>query len=284
MLAAVDATPPKPRMPATTATTRNTSAQYSIDFSVGVRPETRFQTGHLHQQRRMLLGSRILGCSEADAEPNPEIIDALVFAGEAGIRSVVEHHRYLVDRIDAVAELESLAEQHVGAEALAVRSTGPELAIIEARPEEDAEGEAVIRQQDVADQLPCPGRAEIILIGVFAGIELGAERAARLQRPSDVGGEAGDPGIADRRREDHLGIDVDPVLLATGETHIVRQAAELQLAVGQVLGISARRHQESYRADAAQGRSARCPPTRRPRLRSFLRDHSSIPRLNFDAN
>src|SRR5436305_6710787 len=121
MLAAVDATPPKPRMPATTATTRNTSAQYSIDFSVGVRPERScFQAGLFHQQRRMQLGSAS-GFSETDAKPNPEIIDALILAGQAGIGGMVEHDRDLVDGIDAIAELESLTEQYVRAETFTVR-------------------------------------------------------------------------------------------------------------------------------------------------------------------
>src|SRR3954447_2342565 len=121
MLAAVDATPPKPSLPATTAITRNTSAQYSIDFSVGVRPERSVFRPVFFTNSVECNSVPLPAFSEADAEPNTEIIDALILAGQAGIGGMVEHDRDLVGRIDAIAELESLTEQYVRAETFTVR-------------------------------------------------------------------------------------------------------------------------------------------------------------------
>src|SRR5580700_4385644 len=165
--------------------------------------------------------------SEADAETNSGIVQALVLFGEASIGDMVEKGRNLVHRGDAVAEFEGLAEQHVGAEALAARVAGSEVAVVEPRAEKDAEGQAVIGPQDVADQQPAPGCSEVIVVRVFAGVELGANGPARLQGPTDISGQAGDPGIADRRGKDHLGVDINPVLLASCKVNVVVENTEL---------------------------------------------------------
>src|SRR5690348_2687574 len=115
---------------------------------------------------------------------------------------MVEKSRDLYRRRDAVADLERLAEQNVGAETLEIRLRGREMAVVEARPPEDAEGDAVIRLQDVAAELPTPGGAEIILVGVAPAVEFAAEGRARLHHPAEISRNGGRPGIAEGRLKD----------------------------------------------------------------------------------
>src|ERR1700693_3010727 len=216
--------------------------------------------------------------SEANAETDTGIVDALVLFGQAGIGDMVEKGRNLVDRGNTVTQFEGLAEQHVGAEALAVGRTGSDVAVIEPGAEKDAEGQTVIGPQNVADKQPAPGRSEIILVGVFAGVEFGADRSARLQRPTDIARQASNPGIADRRGKDHLGIDINPVLLASRKVNIVVENAKLKLAVSQVLGVRDRRREDRCRGHGGEREQAPTPLANRRSTRSVIRDHLLRPR------
>src|SRR5439155_25839758 len=110
---------------------------------------------------------------EAEAQAGPDIVDALVLLGKAGVRDVIDKRRYLDDRIDPVAQLQLLAEQNVGAEALPVGLRGDDLAVIGGAAEENPGAEPVTGLEDVVRQHPTPLCAEIELVGVMAAVDLG---------------------------------------------------------------------------------------------------------------
>src|SRR6266540_6493665 len=103
---------------------------------------------------------------EPDTEANAHVVDALVVLSGTGVRDVVDHHRYLPHRIDAIAEFQGFAEQDVRAEAFAVRLAGDLFAVIQGAAEKDASSDPIAGLDDIAEQLPGPGRAEIELIGI----------------------------------------------------------------------------------------------------------------------
>jgi hypothetical protein len=120
-------------------------------------------------------------------------------------------------------------------ERLAVRGRRPDTAVVETRPEEDAEREPVLRHQHIARQQPSPGRAEIGLIGRPGGVDHSAERRPRLRREAQIPRRVGRPRIGDRRRQDDFGIDIDTGFAAAEEADIVLENAQLQRAIGNIL-------------------------------------------------
>src|SRR5665213_3877218 len=122
---------------------------------------------------------------------------------------------------------------------LAVAGVRPDPAVVEPRAEEISKDDAVAGVDDVVDQHPRPGRADIKLIRVARGVERGADRRARLQGPTQPRRRTDDQVVADRRLPDQLRIDVGAVLLAAQGKHVMVPNAELHLGIGNVLRVRA---------------------------------------------
>src|SRR5205823_8668518 len=157
----------------------------------------------LYDPARLRLGADLLPriadrrWLEAHAEAGADVVDALVLLGETAIRDVIDKRRDLPAGHEFIAKVQRLPEQHVRTEALAVGPGAADLAIVEARPEEVAEDNAVAGPKHVAGQPPRPVGADIRLICITRSVDLTANRWPRLHRPADPRRHRRGPGVAD---------------------------------------------------------------------------------------
>ena len=134
--------------------------------------------------------------SEPVAVTDSEIVDALVFVRQIGVRQVLEINGEAVVLVETEADLKRDVKEHAAAERLPIRGFEVKIAGVNS-------GADTSREEDAARRLDLPAGIEVSVAGVAMEVDRPAQRRADRT-----------PKERQRRREDHLCIEVHGLALA----------------------------------------------------------------------